>query len=705
MENIASEAPHTRVNMRKLHYFFIFFAAILGVYLSGCSDDTVPYDKNGNEGEDHDKPVEDAVAGQNPSTGLGTFPNDLYSVEDSERLTGRTVTFNYDAVESAGRWSDIKQSIANQIEGLDGFGTSAGAWIGFTERIDDITQEEADAHTFLGYFEGEDLVETPTNRTVTRYQISLRPDLPIPPNREAFFFATTDIRSNNGNPVVQDPTLKAILAGEDKDGADAYDEALQDRIRETADRIVEEGHVDSTDKLAALSVFTTQSIYETDTEVAEYIRNLDQSRNYDVNAQSNNDCVNVGGESFRFCTFTFEVPNFISEDRTIPDDAVDHIGDNYVLTAHAYIPLAGSEHEDAFDIVKDPENGYAINIFGHGLGSSASSAKDIARHTAQQGIATVSIDAPIHGDHPLRPDDVDPTEELDVILALFGLTVEGSEASINAQVLRDGWRHSNFDKLALIEALKTGIDLDDDGVTDLDIERLTYLGGSLGAIQGSEFAALTDVPRADLFAVAGGRLSDIIRHGGLFKFVNKLLFPRQSDDSMLQIFIMLQTSLEKGDGINWAAHVLNDRIQSGDGYLNDRIPDVAVQISVPDVIVPPESGMALARALGVDGIGTGVLEDPLISFDNLVLQGNHTSGATAGILQTDCVRRREPEDPWIESEHGKSADSVEGIKYWTDALLSILGPDADPNERMELRDPYTELGIVRGESCEDTYIP
>src|SRR5699024_8087749 len=132
---------------------------------------------------------------------------------------------------------------------------------------------------------------------------------------------------------------------------------------------------------------------------------------------------------------------------------------------------------------------------------------------------------------------------------------------------------------------------------------------------------------------------------------------------------------------------------------------VAVQISVPDVIVPPESGMALARALGVDGIGTGVLEDPLISFDNLVLQGNHTSGATAGILQTDCVRRREPEDPWIESEHGKSADSVEGIKDWTDALLSILGPDADPNERMELRDPYTELGIVRGESCEDTYIP
>lgn len=687
--------------MRTLKILPLFLSLALGAQLTACDDSKTTY----NEPEDPDDTTEKLpYAGRSNGTGPGLFPHDLYSIEDENRLTGRTVTFTYDDVETDTRWLPVKQSIANQIEGLDGFGTAAGAWIGFSERIDNTTEEDATAHTFLGYFEGDDIQETPTQRTVTRYQISLRPDLPIPPNREAFFFATTDLKTNEGDAVVQDPTLSAILAGTQDDGADAYDEALQERIRQTAERLVEEGLVESTEHIAALSVFTTQSIYETDTEIAEYIRNVDGSRDYDANAQSNNDCVEFIEENYRLCKFTFEVPNFIEENRTILDDAVDHVGDTYTLTAHAYVPLLGETYEENFDVPVDPERGYAVNIFGHGLGSSASSAKDIARHTAQQGIATVGIDAPIHGNHPLRPDFVDPDAELDVITALFGITQEGSTAEVDGRVLRDGWRHSNFDKLALIEALKQGIDLDNDGVVDLDVERLTYLGGSLGAIQGSQFAALTDVPRADLFAVAGGRLSDIMRYGGLFKLVNTLLFPRQSDDSMMRIFIMLQTIVEKGDGVNWAPRVLTDRIQSGDGYPNDNIPDIAVQISVPDTIVPEESGMALSRALGTDGIGLGVLKDPIISFDDLVLQGNHASGATAGVLQTNCVRRREPSDPWIDSEHSKSADSVEGIKFWTDALLSILSPDADPDARMILRDPYTELGIVRGDSCEDTYI-
>jgi len=690
--------------MRQLLQFPLILSLALGASLSACTDDTVSYDPNDST-DPQTPPEEDTrpIAGQSRTGTLGLFPTDLYTVADDTRLTGRTVTFNYQSFESSPGWIAVKRSLANQIEGLDGFGTSAGAWISFRTRIEK-DADRINQNTFMGYQEGEQLQLLPIQVTPGTDQITIRPDIPIPPNREAFYLTTTALRDIDGNQVIQDPTLTAILAEENKDGADEYDAALQERIRKTAQQLVEQEVVASTDDIAALAVFTTQSIYETDLEIAEYIRNLNGQNTYAPNPVPNNDCEVVFGEPFRLCTFSFEIPNFIEEDRTIRDDAVDHVKPNYTLTGYAFLPLKDPALEAQFDVPLDPERGYAVNIFGHGLGGNALGARDIARHTAQQGLATLAIDAPVHGGHPLRPEDVDPDNELSVIMALFGLSVDGSKVEADTRVLRDGWRNSNFDKLALIEALKEGLDLDGDGAVDLDIERLTYLGGSLGAIQGAEFAALTDVPRANLFAVAGGRLSDIVRYGTLFKLVNTLLFPNQKEDSLMRAFVMLQTSIEKGDGVNWAYHVLNDRLQSGDGYLNQYIPDVAIQISVPDDIVPEQSGMALARAMGVQGIGAEVLADPLISFDDLTLHQNHATGATAGILQTDCVRRRDPTDPWISSEHGKSADSVEGIKYWTDALMSIFGHGVTPGTRMTLKDPYTELGIIRGESCEDTTI-
>lgn len=673
----------------------------LSLTLNACVDTAEENDPDNSESHEPDPNDTRAIAGHNKDGSLGLFPSDLYTVEDSSRYTGRTVTFNSEVNSD---WTGAKSSMADQLEGLDGFGTSAGAWINFFNGIatDDALAEE---HAYMGYFEDDGVHITPSHVTAHRHQLTIRPLVPLPPNRKAFYFVTTDMKDRDGDSIVQDPVLTAILKGDGEQQIEDYDKELQLRIRETAERMVDEGHVDHVDHIAALAVFTTQSIYETDLEVAEYIRNYNNQYEYDAKPISGNDCEEIPDEPFRLCTFTFDVPNFIQDDGTILDDAVDHVKEPYTMTGYAFLPPDDQVLEDAFDIPRDENQGYAINIFGHGLGGNARGAADIARHTALSGLATVAIDAPIHGGHPLRPGTIDPDNEFDIIIALFGIDLEHADPKIKVNTLRDGWRHSNFDKLALIEALSQGIDLTGDGKIDLDFDRLTYLGGSLGAIQGSQFSALTDVPQAALFAVAGGRLSDIVRYGTIFRVVNKGLFPQESDASVLQALVMLQTGVEKGDGVNWAHHVLNDRLQSGDGYPNDNIPDVAVQISVPDAIVPPQSGMALARALGVDGVGRAALEDPLVNFGNAELTQNHeATGATAGILQTDCVRRREPEDPWIDSEHGKSADSVEGIKYWTDALTSIFGRGVAPGSSMVLKDPYAELNIIRGEKCSETYI-
>src|SRR5690625_3666871 len=236
--------------MRQLLQFPLILSLALGASLSACTDDTVSYDPNDST-DPQTPPEEDTrpIAGQSRTGTLGLFPTDLYTVADDTRLTGRTVTFNYQSFESSPGWIAVKRSLANQIEGLDGFGTSAGAWISFRTRIEK-DADRINQNTFMGYQEGEQLQLLPIQVTPGTDQITIRPDIPIPPNREAFYLTTTALRDIDGNQVIQDPTLTAILAEENKDGADEYDAALQERIRKTAQQFVEQEVVASTDDIA-----------------------------------------------------------------------------------------------------------------------------------------------------------------------------------------------------------------------------------------------------------------------------------------------------------------------------------------------------------------------------------------------------------------------------------------------------------------------
>lgn len=628
---------------------WLTIALPFSLFLAACDDGDDP------------TPVEDNTprAGQSShEDGWGYFPSDAFTVEDPTTFTGRRVSVDFSQdpeVHASSAMIRHSQQFLNQ---LDGFGTSAGGWIRFSEDVDRSSVVDSE-NAFIGFFDGDTPTILDTEARGDRDMIAFRPDYPIPPNREAFFFTTSGITTTEGELFAATADFQAIVKGERGDAASDYER----RVQETAERLVAAEIINDVDELTALSVFTTQSIFETDREIAEQIRAF-----VPTVIPRDTPCEDLPQDNVRRCYFDLEVRNFTGDDGVIADDAAT-MDDTYVIQVTAFLPRL----EDApYDI--DVEDGYPVAVFGHGLTSRPTQGVQVAKYTAPHGIATIGTDSPQHGEHPQRRNL--EGEALDIFFDLFGVEVTGATVLINLHALRDGWRQSAFDKLAVIEAIKNGIDVDGDGTIDLDASRISYLGASLGAMQGSELLALTHDVDLALFTVGGARITDLIRHSTLFGLLKPMIFPQMSQAVTLRTLIVMQMALERGDGINWAPHVMQNRLEG------EKIPDFAMHVSIPDAIVPPETGINLTRALGLPIIGTPIMPARGIAIDEAPVKNNHASGRTAGVLQMDWMHR-DGNPEWIRSEHELSPDSDEAITYWRHAMLSTY-VDGDT----ELIDPY-----------------
>jgi hypothetical protein len=79
----------------------------------------------------------------------------------------------------------------------------------------------------------------------------------------------------------------------------------------------------------------------------------------------------------------------------------------------------------------------------------------------------------------------------------------------SALQLRDIFRQTNVDQMALVRMIEAGVDVDGDGTPDLDAGRIGYLGISLGGLTGGPFVAAEARVRAAVLNVtrAGARRS------------------------------------------------------------------------------------------------------------------------------------------------------------------------------------------------------
>lgn len=609
-------------------------------------------------GEDITPTEDPTYAGVSPDGSVGIFPHDKYTIEDTTTFTGRRVQFTDAHDPTLAKQRDLTRSMVGQINALDGFGTSAGAWIRFSERIDR-SSVVAEENVFIGYMRGEDAVIIPAEALVTDTQVVLRPHVAAPPNHENFFFSTRGILNQDGEEVARSPELAAILAGE---GAD---DALSVRTRAVAQALVAAEIIPSVDELTALGVFTSQSIHEQSLELAEQIQAAG------ITGTPHQDCTQEA--NYTLCKFDYTMPDYVGWDQVIDDNAVD-TQETYTVTASVFLPRA--DHQESFEIAYDPEVGHPVTIFGHGLSGSMRDARMIANHACPLGVAVISIDAPQHGIHPRS----DGLEELDLMMALFGISIEGVP-DVNTRRLRDGWRLSNLDKLALVEALKSDMDFDGDlSTVELDTSRLSYLGGSLGAIQGSEFLALSTDLSGGLLAVGGARISDIVRFGTLFELLMLVLLPRSTQEELDRLYVLLQMGVEVGDGVNWAPYVMQNRLRG------DIIPDIAMLSAHPDAIVPSETAIVLARSLGATIVGDAVQPDVMLPVSEGPVSGNHSSGRTVAYLQVDWIWRQNRNE-YVAAEHASASDSAEGIAFWLEAYRTLIN-----DGMMRLTNPYPVTG-------------
>jgi hypothetical protein len=177
-----------------------------------------------------------------------------------------------------------------------------------------------------------------------------------------------------------------------------------------------------------------------------------------------------------------------------------------------------------------PAHGWPVAIFGHGFGDNKNNSPFVVAATmADHGIATIAINVVGHGFGAAgtltvtsngtavtlpaggRGIDQDGSPNID--------STEGSSAAPPNGIVssRDGLRQTVADLMQLVRVIQVGMDVDGDGVADLDPHRIYYFGQSFGGIYGTKFIAVEPDVRAGVPNVPGGSIIEIVRLSPTFR--------------------------------------------------------------------------------------------------------------------------------------------------------------------------------------------
>lgn len=217
----------------------------------------------------------------------------------------------------------------------------------------------------------------------------------------------------------------------------------------------------------------------------------------------------------------------------------------YIVHPGEYIPEVGTrtgipqvqnETDVYFNLIlpsgTPPAQGWPVAIFGHGSPTNKNNQPlEVASVLASHGIATVAINFVGNGLGPLGTLTVNQIIGPPVTLAAGGRSLdqnhdsiidegEGRSASSPWTIIanRDTGRQTIADMMQLVRVIQRGMDLDDDGIEDIDPSRIFFFGHSAGGTIGPMFLAVEPDVHAGVFnAIAtpydGLRLSPLFRPG------------------------------------------------------------------------------------------------------------------------------------------------------------------------------------------------
>lgn len=468
------------------------------------------------------------------------FPSNRFTVPEPSHITGLRV--NLPLPDCDARPSDCAD--LRVVNELDGFNIQPRLSIPFDGPIDPgsvtsgalfllrlpggpavgINQVIWDPATKTAYAESDELLDQHT-----RYAL----------------IVTARVRDGAGQPVLASQefrNFRQLVDGE-------YQRALQEAVQAAVQAGVAEMDI------VAASVFTTQSV----TAVLEKVRDqLDGSTAGPATLQ-------LGPQGYR-TVFRLDQVKGITWNRQTGDNppkftpsavglsfldafapgAVGRIAfgkypsPDYMLHPGEYIPATGTltgmpQVQGANDVYFNlflpsspmPAAGWPVVIWGHGGSlSKDDNVYNVAASLASQGLATIAINALGRGGGPQGTLRVDLVTGESITLPSGGRgfdqngdglidAQEGATALPPRDILgqSDAQRQTVVDWMQLVRVIAAGVDVDGDGIPDLDPARIYYFGGSFGGGLGPQLLALEPRVRAGVFsypAGAAGRI-DIIR--------------------------------------------------------------------------------------------------------------------------------------------------------------------------------------------------
>lgn len=485
------------------------------------------------------------------------FPSNRYTVFDGTQRTLRRV--NLPRPDCAVRPSDCADVAV--LNTLDGFSTQPRITVPFTGDIDPATVTSdtvylvnlGDTFTLRGFGERvgiNQVVWDPATKT-----LAFQSDALLQQHSRYLVVITDGVKDANGRKIKSggwgDEFGRAF--GRDRDGA-SYRHELRGAVQS-------QRH--GRHKIVAATLFTTQSVSP---ELAKINRQIKHSQPGPIDFVLGNGgsvrsvfpTATLAGIAFNRQTSTagptpcavpacfVPTPVLATAPGAVAAVAYGRFTSPDYQTAAKVIPATGTltgqpQPQGSNQLVVQvflpagakPAGGWPVALFGHGFTDSMYGAPwTVAAVMASRGIATVSINVVGHGGGAAGTLTVLQASAAPVIVPAGGRGIdqdgngtidstEGVNAAAPATLLasRDGLRQTVIDYMQLVRQIERGVDIDGDGSTDLDANRIYYSGQSFGGIYGTILIGTEPNIKAGVPNVPGGSITEIARLSPAFRIL------------------------------------------------------------------------------------------------------------------------------------------------------------------------------------------
>ncbi len=471
------------------------------------------------------------------SPDVGPFPTDALAAPDSAQKTGIRVNLPLPDCQAE---PSTCEEIA-MINQLDGFDIEPRLRVRFSGPINPDTLREGIFLIWLDDLTDEEYGLQPFGHVTPINSVSYDPatntafaesDEILSQHRRYALVITNAVRDTDGEPVVPDPAFLACIGRRD-----GYCELLADALPRVSMQLAHPQLV------IGGSVFTTMSVTAWLEKARAVIQdspvNFQRAQPQSVLAVASLSALvlkaqtGVSPPSFtnlplmilpqlagvdRIAFGSFWSPNFLDENQVIPSvrtgQAVAPPATSREIFFHVYLPAKPA-----------PPDGYPVVIVGHGVaGNRFQQPTALASSMAAEGIAVIGVNAVGSGYGPATKLALTDKAGNTVEIAAGGLSVDLNRdgkydspegcaliSPPNVVGYRDCSRQSALDIMQLVRAVRAGIDLDGDGVVDLDRRQIFYAGLSQGAVFGTILTAVEPDIQAAVLTSAPGSVADTFR--------------------------------------------------------------------------------------------------------------------------------------------------------------------------------------------------